>query len=247
MRTVAELLTTAGGRDPGRPFVTFYDDASGERVELSFTTTENWVAKTANFLTEELAAEPGEHIALLLTTHWQSVIWYLACWRTGVAAAPEADPADCAHVVTDPGGVERAGTCPGTRVLVPMLPFGRPAVDPPAGFLDYAAEVPACPDQFAPPVPLTGEEAALLRGGRRATWAELIAAADAAAARWDVGREDRVLVTTPLSTEDGLLAAVLVPLVTGASVVLCVNADPAALPRRVEAEKVTRRLGVVPA
>ena len=34
--------------EAGRPFVTFYDHASGERTELSMTTYANWVAKTAS-------------------------------------------------------------------------------------------------------------------------------------------------------------------------------------------------------
>ena len=40
--------------DPGRPLVTFYDDATGERVELSVATYANWVAKTAGLVQDEL-------------------------------------------------------------------------------------------------------------------------------------------------------------------------------------------------
>jgi uncharacterized protein (TIGR03089 family) len=50
----AALLATARDRDPARPLVTHYDDATGERVELSATTLENWVSKTANLLQDEL-------------------------------------------------------------------------------------------------------------------------------------------------------------------------------------------------
>ena len=46
----AALLATARDRDPARPLVTHYDDSTGERVELSATTLDNWVAKTANLL-----------------------------------------------------------------------------------------------------------------------------------------------------------------------------------------------------
>ena len=46
-RTPADLLRSALAADPGRPLVTFYDDATGERVELSVATFANWVAKTA--------------------------------------------------------------------------------------------------------------------------------------------------------------------------------------------------------
>ena len=41
---LAELLRA----DAGRPLVTFYDDATGERVELSVATYANWVAKTSS-------------------------------------------------------------------------------------------------------------------------------------------------------------------------------------------------------
>ncbi len=73
-------------RGPGPPLVTFYDDATGERVELSVATFANWVAKTANLLQGDLSAEPGDRLALLLPAHWQSAVWLLACSSVGVVA-----------------------------------------------------------------------------------------------------------------------------------------------------------------
>ena len=242
MTTPAELLRSAARPDPSRPFLTFYDDATGERVELSFTTLDNWVAKTANMIVEDLAARPGDRVALLLPSHWQSVVWYLACWTAGVVAAPGADPAESDHVVTDPDGLERAAACPGERVLVPMRPFGAPALELPPGFYDYAAEVPAYGDQFAPWAPVTDDLTALDRAKGSASGAELVAAAGATAEAWGLTGTDRVLVTADLGTADGLMAGLLAPLAVGASVVLCRNADPAALPRRIETERVTRTL-----
>ncbi len=61
-RTPADLLRSALASDPGRPLVTFYDDATGERVELSVATFANWVAKTANLLQADPAAEPGDRV-----------------------------------------------------------------------------------------------------------------------------------------------------------------------------------------
>jgi uncharacterized protein (TIGR03089 family) len=159
-----------------------------------------------------------------------------------VAVAPDADPAQCEHVVTDQAGVDRAAACPGERVLVPMRPFGAPALELPAGFYDYAAEVPAYGDQFAPYSPVTGDLVALERAGGSATGAELVEAARTAAATWNLGAADRVLVTADLGTAEGLLSGLLAPLAVGASVVLCRNADEAALPRRAQTERVTRRL-----
>ena len=66
--------------DPARPFLTYYDDATGERVELSGVTTANWVAKTSNFLVDDLEAEPGTRIRLGLPSHWLRFVWVLSCW-----------------------------------------------------------------------------------------------------------------------------------------------------------------------
>ena len=53
------LLDAALRRDPARPLITFYDDATDERTELSVTTFANWVAKTANLARDDLGLEPG--------------------------------------------------------------------------------------------------------------------------------------------------------------------------------------------
>jgi len=83
------------GREGGqgdKPFLTWYDDAHGQRVELSFKTFGNWVAKVANLLVEELGAGPGDRVAVL-AGRWQAAVVLAACWRAGagvVAVEPEA-------------------------------------------------------------------------------------------------------------------------------------------------------------
>ena len=54
VRTFPALLARLLREDPGRPLVTYYDDATGERTELSVVTYSNWVSKNANLLLEEL-------------------------------------------------------------------------------------------------------------------------------------------------------------------------------------------------
>ena len=61
--TAATLLATALRDDPARPLLTFHDDATGERTELSVATFANWVAKTANLLADDLGAGPGRPAA----------------------------------------------------------------------------------------------------------------------------------------------------------------------------------------
>ena len=82
-RTPADLLSSALAADPARPLLTYYDDAVGERVELSVATFANWVAKTANLLQGDLATEPGDRVALLLPAHWQTAVWLMACLAAG--------------------------------------------------------------------------------------------------------------------------------------------------------------------
>ncbi|MDG4865022.1 TIGR03089 family protein, partial [Streptomyces sp. T-3] len=107
-RTPADLLRSALAADPARPLVTFYDDATGERVELSVATFANWVAKTANLLQGDLGAEPGDRLALLLPAHWQTAVWLLACSSVGVTVVVGGDPGDADLVVSGPDSLEAA-------------------------------------------------------------------------------------------------------------------------------------------
>jgi uncharacterized protein (TIGR03089 family) len=104
-----QSFTALAERQPGRyghkPFLTWYDDARGERVELSYGTFDNWVAKVANLLVEELGAGPGDRVAAVLVDHWQAAVVLAACWRAGVGVVVAA-PA--------PGGAELAAALDGT-------------------------------------------------------------------------------------------------------------------------------------
>jgi non-ribosomal peptide synthetase component F len=44
---------------------------------------DNWVAKTANLLVDELDAGPGSRVVLDLPPHWRTVVWLLATWSAG--------------------------------------------------------------------------------------------------------------------------------------------------------------------
>src|SRR3954453_2657968 len=90
----ADLLTAVLRRNAAAPLVTFYDDVSGERPELSATTLANWVAKTANLLQEEFDVGPGSTVAVALPVHWQTAAGLLGIWSCGAAvldSAPEDD------------------------------------------------------------------------------------------------------------------------------------------------------------
>jgi uncharacterized protein (TIGR03089 family) len=242
-RTPADLLRSALAADPGRPLVTFYDDATGERVELSVATFANWVAKTANLLQGDLAAQPGDRLALLLPAHWQSAVWLLACASVGVVADVDGDPAAADLVVSGPDSLERARACSGERVALALRPLGGRFPQPPEGFADYAVEVPGQGDRFAPFAPVDPEEPALVVAGAELTGAEVVEKARADATDLGLtGPGSRLLSGLPYDTWRGLSAGLYAPLATGGSVVLCRHLDgldQESLAKRVENERVS--------
>ncbi|MFF6958771.1 TIGR03089 family protein [Streptomyces sp. NPDC088197] len=242
--TPAGLLDAALRGDPGRPLVTFYDDATGERVELSVATFGNWVAKTANLLQDELGAQPGDRLALLLPAHWQTAVWVLAGFSAGVVVAPGGDPAGADLVVSGPDTLDAARACGGERVALALRPLGGRFPQPPAGFVDYAVEVPSQGDRFAPYAPVGPDAPALVLpdGGGVLTASEVVAKARASAAALGLGRGGRLLSPLSFDTWDGLAAGLLAPLAADASVVLCRHLDrlpEEQLAKRKDAERVT--------
>jgi len=229
--------------DPVRPLVTFYDDATGERVELSVATFANWVAKTANLLQDDLGAQPGDRLALLLPAHWQTAVWLLAGFSTGVIVAPGADPAGADLVVAGPDALDAARACRGERVALALRPLGGRFPQPPQGFVDYAVEVPSQGDRFVPYTPVDAADPALeLPGGEALTNAQVAERARATARELGLAPGSRVLTGLSFDDWQGLAAGLLAPLAVNGSVVLCRNLDqvtPEELTKRQHAEKVT--------
>ncbi|MFD5041342.1 TIGR03089 family protein [Streptomyces sp. NPDC058378] len=241
-RTPADLLRSALAADPARPLVTFYDDATGERVELSVATFANWVAKTANLLQGDLAAEPGDRLALLLPAHWQSAVWLLACSSVGVVAEVQGDPASADLVVSGPDTLDRARACRGERVALALRPLGGRFPQAPEGFADYAVEVPGQGDRFAPYAPVDPAAPALSVGGAVLTGDQLVARAREDAVELGLGPGSRLLTGRTYDTWEGLSAGLLAPLAAGGSVVLCRHLDRLdanGLAKRVESERIT--------
>ncbi len=132
MTTPADLLASRLRRDAARPFITFYDDATGERIELSVATTANWVAKTANFLVNELGVEPGDAIGVRLPLHWQAAVVVLAAWEVGAVVAFDAPGA--VNVVV--AGQQPPSDAP--AIELSLAPMGA----------DFSRLIAAEPDQF---------------------------------------------------------------------------------------------------
>ncbi|HET7734736.1 MAG TPA: TIGR03089 family protein [Nocardioidaceae bacterium] len=148
MVTFSAALAAQLRRDPGRPLVTFYDDATGERIELSVTTYANWVAKTASLVQDELDLTRGDRVRIDLPTHWLGPVWLGAAWALGLTCVSEG-PAEL--VVCGPDGVEQyAGRGPQV-VALSLRPMGARFAEPlPSGVIDYGAVVLGQPDAFSP-------------------------------------------------------------------------------------------------
>ncbi len=220
--------------DPVGPRITYYDDASGERIELSAVTLANWAAKTANLLRDELGAGPGSRVAVLLPAHWQTAAVLFGVWWIGAEAVLDG-PADIALCVVDRLDEADDAVGGGEVAVLSLDPFGRGVSDLPIGVTDYATAVRVHGDQIVPE-PQPGPALAGQSVG------QLVAACVQSASMQGLTPGERVLSTAtwerPEKVVDGLLAVLSV----GGSLVQVANPDPAALQRRVEMEKVTRVL-----
>jgi uncharacterized protein (TIGR03089 family) len=218
--TIGRAFADAVRRDPAAPLLTWYDDATGDRTELSGATLDNWVSKTANLLVDGLGLGEGDTAAVLLPPHWQTAAILLGVSAAGLDAdlGPAPRPVDALFTSAD-RAAEAAAWSAGDRYVTGLLPLAMPLREVPAGFVDYVTEVRAFGDHF--------------RGGPGSP--EAARAAVARAADLGVAAGDRVLIDAGKHPDpvDWLLA----PLVAGASIVLCAHLDPARLAARAETEK----------
>jgi uncharacterized protein (TIGR03089 family) len=228
--TVVRAFTTLTTTDGSQPLITFYDDATGERVELSAATLANWVAKTANLLVDGLGLGPGSVAAVRLPAHWQTAAVLLGCWSAGLmvdlgAPTDGGGPADVAFVTVDTPAIAADET-----YALSLAPMGAPfRPGPPPGTLDYTLEVRAFGDHYdtIAPAPIA---LALTDGTTHADLATAVAG---------VAVGSRVLVDGDAHPDPQTW--LVAPVIAGASVVLCRNLDPTKVDARLATERATPR------
>ncbi|OBB01809.1 TIGR03089 family protein [Mycobacteriaceae bacterium 1482268.1] len=229
------LLDPLLNRDPVGPRITYYDDATGERIELSTVTLANWAAKTANLLRDELGAGPHNRIAVLLPAHWQTAAVLLGIWYIGAEVVLGPGEADVALCTGDRLADADAAVGTGEIAVLSLDPFGKAAADVPVGVTDYATSVRAHGDQIVPePQPGPALD------GRSIV--DILTAATESAATQGFTADDRVLSTATWDSPDELIDNLLAPLAAGASLVQVANPEEARLDHRRETEKVTKTL-----
>jgi uncharacterized protein (TIGR03089 family) len=246
----ADLLTLAVRRDGAAPLLTSYDDATGERVELSGTTLANWVAKTANLLQDEFDVGPGSTVALALPVHWQTAAVLLGVWSCGAAvldtaAEDEGRLADADVVLAAADRLAPLEELGVEELLgLSLHPLGLGMTDYAGPARDFALEVRTHGDHFAPYAAASPDAPGLLVGELQLSLSGLVEAAHTLAGRLDIRPGDRLLVDEQTATEAGPVAWLLAPLAVGASLVLCRHPHLPGVPARAAAERVTATLGL---
>jgi uncharacterized protein (TIGR03089 family) len=233
--TPEALFAARLAADPGRPLVTFYDERTGERAELSTASMANWVAKTYFLLIDEVGVDVGDLAVVRLPMHFLRVVVLFGAWFAGMTLTTEAGPdvrAAFAHRETDLHDLRQSHEV----FALALRPWGQgyPA-EPPDGSTDFVAAVRPQPDKFAQVRPASDADVAATPGVTRAQLGELAASR---AAALGLGTGGRLLLRDDRTATDDL-PTWLAPLTVGGSLVLVAGADDAAIERLSTVERVT--------
>jgi uncharacterized protein (TIGR03089 family) len=229
--TFPDLLVGLLREDGARPLVTFYDDATGERVELSVATFANWVNKTAGLAQDELDLEHGDLVLVDLPTHWLGVVWLGAAWTAGLCVTVDRSLAkDADLVVCGPDGIEAYAELVDAHpvMAISLRPLGaRFAETLPTGLTDYGAVVLAQPDVFVAERPPTADDMAWRRDDGSLSQRDLL---EMVRAEPVVGPRGRLLTDVNPCSEEGL-GALLSPLLQGGASIWVTHPEPASARR----------------
>jgi uncharacterized protein (TIGR03089 family) len=238
-------LFPSGLETADRPVLTFYDDSTGERRELTAAALGELAAKVARLLREGCGLRAGDRVAIKAPAHWQTAGAVLGAWSVGAAlsfrlsATAGLDPLDGSDgEPLDALFVERSrvddwlDTVPEARhKFVLNL---RPG-DTPDGYEDLLTAMAKYPGTMPAYGLVRPDQAASTDGTSFGAWGRL---AGALAEQWDLHPGDRLLID--VDDHEHPVKWLLTPLSVGATVVLCANLDRDGLDERVAAEKITK-------
>jgi uncharacterized protein (TIGR03089 family) len=234
-RTFPAVLAHALRDDPGRPLVTFYDDSTGERVELSVATYATWVAKTAALLADELDVERGDLVLVDLPTHWLGPVWLGAAWTLGAVVTDDLAAVSAARVVVcGPETLDGHAASGRPVVALSLLPMAaRLPGSVPAGVVDYGAVVWGQPDVFVAVDPPGPDDGAWRSGTTTRSQEDLL--------RHDGWTTERTLTDLDPCSEAGA-GAVSGPAAQGGGVVWVRHPDPALWDAHASSERATAQV-----
>ena len=126
VNTPEKLLHAFRTDNPTAPRLTWYGPDS-ERVEFSGRVLDNWVAKTANYLVDELDAEPGTVICLDLHTDKRCTVGPLkGCELAALHWTAWARQIDTVPILPKAAGVTRTGAHDGNALRTKRQASNRP-------------------------------------------------------------------------------------------------------------------------
>jgi uncharacterized protein (TIGR03089 family) len=230
---VHDLLVRRVAMAGAQPLLVHRDESAGTRVELSAVSLTNTVAKASALLEP---AGPGATVVLDLPTHWLGAALALAAWHGGqdlYVAQPGLEPPPADVAVVGPSATGRPTKSEVTYVSR-LHPFGLPFEEElPWDVTDLALALREGPDVLGPSARTSARTA-------DDTLRENATVAVARAFTATLGPRPTLLSALPLRDLKGLLAATLVPLLTGGSTVLVTgNVEPDGLGAIAVSERAT--------
>ncbi|WP_328422827.1 TIGR03089 family protein [Micromonospora sp. NBC_00389] len=236
--------------DAEHPLLSYRDETTGERVDLTAHQVGSWAARSAALLRDGCGLGPGSRVAVLLPPHWRTAAVLLGAWASGLAVSFR-PRATAGLPVIEPGGdrpfdavfvtperqddwLEDVPEAP-HRYLVGTGPG--PLADVPLGWFDWSAEVLRYPDATPDHTAIRPSDPASADGTTYGQWGAI---AQGIAEMLDLRAGDRLLVDA--AEHEQPLKWLLAPLSAGASVVISANLDPARRDAVVAAEQITRVL-----
>lgn len=220
-----ELLSHLIHADPASPRLTVYTETTGARMDFSATTLENWAAKVANFLAEELEIEADDPVLIDLPVSWHSAVIAIGALARGADLHFPADRSRIPEAVftTPERHAGLSATYPDADiVLVTEDPFGR-------GVAETGGTVAPGAVDFGPTVRFYGDE-----------YYEPTQPLDRLVTPLDSPER---LLSTGWTDKESFAATVLAPLAAGGSaVVVTGTSDSSRLDAIAAAERVTARV-----
>jgi uncharacterized protein (TIGR03089 family) len=247
---VPALVRASAAGEFERPLLTYYDDATGERMELSAAALGGWAARTAGLLHDGCGLGAGSRAAVLLPPHWQTAAVLLGAWSAGLAVSFRLK-ATAGLPVLEPGSDEPLDVTfvahdrlddwledvPEARHRFVLGLGPAPLTGVPLGYRDYLAEVGRFTDNLPPYALVRHTDPASVDGTSYRQWGSI---AQEIAASLGLRAGDRLLVDA--AEHEHPVKWLLAPLAAGASVVLCANLNQETVASRAEAEQITRIL-----
>lgn len=140
----AQLLTALEARGSSPALIWYGQDG---RTELSGHVLANWLQKNVNFLRDELFAQVGASLAVMMPPHWKRTVMQLSGWLLGMdtqvgnSAGGAAFAADAAVLATDSPALDGADEAEELVLL-----------DPVSLALRFSSEVPPLAHDWLPAV-----------------------------------------------------------------------------------------------